>query len=78
MGKDAVSRRIEDKCSGGGAGGQLRHGAADGQLFQGLAQIFLAGEYAGHSVQRLADLNLLIGCADIGIGLFFRVDEPPL
>lgn len=64
-------------CSVDGAGGQLRHSAADGQLLQGLAQVFLAGEHAGHAVQRLADLNLFIGSADVGVGLFFHADIPP-
>lgn len=57
--------------------GQLCHGAADGQLLQGLAQVFFAGEHAGHTVQCLADLNLFVGSADAGGGLFFHADIPP-
>ena len=48
--------------------------AADGQLLQGLAQVFFASEHAGYTVQRLADLDLFVGSADVGVGLFFHTD----
>lgn len=67
--KDAASREemLGMVLGGSVAGHQLRHSAADRQLLQGLAQVFLAGENAGHSVQRLTDLNFFVRSVDAGI-----------
>ena len=77
--KDAASREemLGMVLGGSVAGRQLRHSAADRQLLQGLAQVFLAGENAGHSVQRLADLDFFVRSVDAGIGLVFHIDAPP-
>ncbi len=72
--KDAASREV-DKTLSGRTGSQFRHRTADRQLFQGLAQVFLSGEYAGHTIERIPDLYLLVG----GRGfLFSHVDMPPV
>ena len=72
--KDAVSREV-DKTLSSRAGSQFRHRTADRQLLQGLAQVFLSGEYAGHTIERIPDLDLLVG----GRGfLLSHVDMPPI
>lgn len=64
----------------GGAGGQLRHRAAGRQLLQGLAQVLLPGEYAGHAVQRLADLNFLVRGDGLGPSFmaYLRPKDKPI
>ena len=71
--KDAASREV-GKTLSGGAGSQFRHRTADRQLLQGLAQVFLSGEYAGHTIERISDLYLLIGSRGF---LLSHVDMPP-
>ena len=75
MRKDAASREemLGMVLGGSVAGRQLRHSAADRQLLQGLAQVLLAGENAGHAVQRLADLDFFVRSVDAGIGLVFHM-----
>ena len=72
--KDAASREV-GKTLSGGAGSQFRHCTSDRQLLQGLAQVFLSGEYAGHTIERIPNLDLLVG----GRGfLLSHVDMPPI
>ena len=71
--KDAASREV-DKTLSGGAGSPFRHCTADRQLLQGFAKVLLSGEYAGHTIERIPDFDLLIG----GRGFFLsHVDMPP-
>ena len=74
--KDAVSREVVGYALGSSvAGGQLRHSAADRQLLQCLAQVFLAGENAGYTVQRFTDLDFSIRSVDAGISLVFHMNH---
>lgn len=74
--KDAVSREVVGYVLGSSvAGCQLRHSTADRQLFQCLAQVFLAGKNACYTVQRLTDLDFSIRSVDAGIGLVFHMNH---
>ena len=71
---DAASREA-GKTLSGGAGSPFRHSTADRQLLQSFAQVFLSGEYAGHTIERIPDLDLLVG----GRGfLLSHVDMTPI
>ena len=71
--KDAASREV-NKTLSSRVSGQFRHRTTDRQLFQGPAKVFLAGEYAGHAIERIPDLYLLVG----GRGfLISHIDMPP-
>ena len=58
--KDAAGRREGERLLCRRAGGRFRHCAADGKLFQSFSQVFLTGENAGHTVECVSDLNLLV------------------
>jgi len=64
--KDAASREATGKVSMSKfsvfnrAGSQLRHSAADCQLLQGRAQVFLTGKYAGYTVNGVSNPNLFV------------------